>query len=271
MRILFIGDIMGRSGREALIARLPELKAKLKPDVVIVNGENAVHGVGITDKVCKEFYEAGTDVITTGNHVWGQKELLFTIDRDPKTLRPINYPKETPGKGFYIHTLHDGRKIMVINALGRVFMEPLEDPFQMIADLVEKHPLARGVTAIFVDMHAEASSEKMALAQYLDGRVSAVVGTHTHMPTADCQIFDGGTAYQTDAGMTGDYNSVIGMEKTVPIHRFTRKTPTDRMQPADGEATVCGTFIVTDDKTGLATAIEPVRVGPRLSQAMPQI
>ena len=270
MRILFIGDIMGRSGREALARHLPDLKAKLRPDVVIVNGENAVHGTGITDKVCKEFYESGTDVITTGNHVWGQKELMFTIDRDPRTLRPLNYPEGTPGKGSYVHTLPDQRKILVVNALGRVFMEPLDDPFLMLNALVDKHPMGKAVNAIFVDFHAEASSEKMAAAQYLDGRVSAVVGTHTHMPTADCQIFDGGTAYQTDAGMTGDYNSIIGMEKTVPIHRFTRKTPTDRMQPADGEGTLCGTLIVTDDATGHTQKIAPVRVGPRLASTLPE-
>jgi metallophosphoesterase (TIGR00282 family) len=269
MRILFIGDVMGRSGRDALAQYLPDVKMQLKPDVVIVNGENAAHGTGIVDKICREFYESGADIITTGNHVWDQREIILTIDRDPRLLRPINYPKGTPGRGFIVHQLLDGRKILVANAMGRVFMDPLDDPFAALNDLAERHVLGLHVQAAFIDFHAEATSEKMAAAHYLDGRVSAVVGTHTHMPTADCQILSGGTAYQTDAGMTGDYDSVIGVQKDVPIQRFTRKMPTERMQPADGPGTMCGTFIITDDKTGKATAIAPVRKGPRLSETMP--
>lgn len=269
MRILFIGDIMGRAGRDALLKYLPELKARLKPDVVIVNGENAAHGVGIIDKMCQEFYAAGTDVITTGNHIWDQREIILTIDKDPQLLRPINYPKNTPGRGFVIHGLADGRKILVINAMGRVFMDALDDPFAAVNALVEQYVLGRQVQAIFLDFHGEATSEKMAMAHYLDGRVSAVVGTHTHIPTADCQIFSGGTAYQSDAGMTGDYDSVIGVKKEVPIQRFVRKMPTDRMSPAEGEGTLCGNFIVTDDTTGKAQKIAPVCIGPRLIQTMP--
>jgi metallophosphoesterase (TIGR00282 family) len=269
MRILFIGDIMGRSGRDALIKHLPDVKARLKPDVVIVNGENAAHGAGIVDKMCQEFYAAGADVITTGNHVWDQREIILTIDKDPKLLRPLNFPKGTPGRGYVVHSLMDGRKILVMNAMGRVFMDTLDDPFATVSAVVDQHVLGRQVQAAFLDFHAEATSEKMAIAHYLDGRVSAVVGTHTHIPTGDCQIFSGGTAFQSDAGMTGDYDSVIGVKKDVPIQRFVRKMPTDRMSPAEGEGTMCGTFIVTDDATGKAQRIAPVCVGPRLIQTMP--
>jgi len=267
MKILFIGDVVGRSGRDAVTAHLPVLKKKYAPDVVIVNGENAANGVGITDKICKQFYEEGVDVVTTGNHVWDQREIILYIDRDPKLLRPMNYPKGTPGRGHNIYTLMNGQKILVINAMARVFMEPvLDDPFAALDELVKSHVMGRTVNAIFFDFHGEVTSEKMAMAHYLDGRVSAVIGTHTHVPTADHQILVGGTAYQSDAGMTGDYDSIIGVVKDVPIARFTRKMPTERMSPADGVATLCGTFIVTDDATGLAKTIEPVRVGGRLSQ-----
>lgn len=269
MRILFIGDVMGRSGREALAKYMPELKAKLRPDVVIVNGENAAHGIGITSEICKEFYALGTDVITTGNHVWDQREIIPYIDRDPKLLRPINFPKGTPGKGYYIHATPTGQKILVINAMARLFMDPMEDPFAAVNDLLGAYPLGGMVNAIFLDFHGEATSEKMAMAHYVDGRVSAVVGTHTHMPTADIQIFSGGTAYQTDAGMTGDYDSVIGVKKEIPIQRFTRKMPTDRLSPAEGEGTVCGLFVETDQRTGLAVNAGAVRIGPRLKQEIP--
>jgi metallophosphoesterase (TIGR00282 family) len=271
VRILFIGDVMGRSGRDAISAHLPALKEKLKTDVVILNGENAAAGIGITDKICKQFYKDGVDVITTGNHVWDQREIIPYIDRDPKLLRPINFPKGTPGKGAYVHSLSDGRKILVANAMGRLFMDALDDPFAAVEELVQAHALKLKVQASFIDFHAEATSEKMSFAHYFDGRVSAVVGTHTHVPTADAQVLPGGTAYQTDAGMTGDYNSVIGVQKETPIQRFTRKMPTDRLSPADGEATICGVFIETDDKTGLAKRIEPVRTGGRLKVNIPEI
>jgi metallophosphoesterase (TIGR00282 family) len=268
MRILFVGDIMGRSGREALKAHLPALKEELSPDVIIVNGENAAHGIGITEGICKEFYGLGVDVITTGNHVWDQREILTYIDRDKKLLRPLNFPDGTPGYGSYLHTLADGRKILVINAMGRIFMDALDDPFRLVNAIVDSHKIGTKCDAIFLDMHAETTSEKMAMAHYLDGRVSAVVGTHTHIPTADCQVLERGTAFQTDAGMTGDYNSVIGVKPHIPIHRFTKKTPSDRMSPADGEATLCGTFIVTGSN-GMAKNIAPVRIGGRLKGEMP--
>lgn len=260
---------MGRTGRDTLAKHLPTLKEKLYPDVIIVNGENAAHGVGITEKICKEFYEIGVDVITTGNHVWDQREILAYIERDPKLLRPLNYPANTPGNGAVIHELQDGRKIMVINAMARLFMDPMEDPFRVVMELATAHKMGHECDAIFLDFHGEATSEKMAIAHYLDGKISAIVGTHTHVPTADAQVLVGGTAFQTDAGMTGDYDSVIGVRKEISIHRFTRKTPGERMIPADGEGTVCGTLIETSDNTGLAKNVAPVRIGGRLSEAMP--
>ncbi|MGZ9097892.1 MAG: TIGR00282 family metallophosphoesterase [Micavibrio sp.] len=269
MRILFIGDVVGRTGRDALTKHLPDLKKNLRADVVVVNGENAAHGIGITPDICKEFYALGTDVISTGNHIWDQREIIPYIDRDPKLLRPINFPKGTVGKGYYLHALPDGRKILVINAMARLFMDPLDDPFLAVNDLLNTYRLGAGANAILLDFHGEATSEKMAMGHYLDGRASIVVGTHTHVPTADVQIMPGGTAYQTDAGMTCDFDSVIGFKKDVPIQRFTRKMPTDRLTPAEGEGTVCGLFVETDDKTGLAKHACAVRVGGRLKPEMP--
>jgi 2',3'-cyclic-nucleotide 2'-phosphodiesterase len=270
MRILFLGDVVGRSGRDAVVKHLPSLKEKLKPDATIVNGENSAHGVGITEVICKELYAAGTDVITTGNHAWAQREIIPYFDRDPKLLRPLNFPKGTMGNGVYVHQTESGERIAVINAMGRIFMDPIENPFTVMDEVLQSLRLGVQVQAIFVDFHGEATSEKMALAQYLDGRVSAVIGTHTHLPTNDCQIFDAGTGFQSDAGMCGDYNSVIGVKKAVPIHNFVKQTPTERMSPADGEATICGTFIETDAR-GLCRLIEPVIIGPRLKNHMPSV
>jgi metallophosphoesterase (TIGR00282 family) len=271
MRILFFGDIVGRSGRDGLAKHLPDLKSRLKPDVVIANGENAAAGFGITVKMAEEFYALGIDCLTTGNHVWGQKELISAIDRDPKLLRPLNYPEGTPGRGSYLHTLPGGRKILIANLMARVFMEPvLDDPFAAMEKLLAQHRLGQTTQAIFVDFHGETTSEKMAFSHVFDGRISAMVGTHTHIPTADGQILPKGTAYQTDAGMCGDYDSVIGMKKELSIPRFTRKIPGERMSPAEGEATVCGVLIVTDDATGRAQSIEPIRMGGRLRQQVPQ-
>ncbi|MGE3624671.1 MAG: TIGR00282 family metallophosphoesterase [Bdellovibrionales bacterium] len=270
MRILFFGDIMGRSGRDGVARHLPALKTRLKPDVVIINAENAAGGFGITDKIAQEFYALGADCLTTGNHVWDQKELLGTIDRDPRLIRPLNYPEGTPGRGCYLHQLPDGRKILVANIMARLFMEPsLDDPFAATEKLLAQHRLGASVQAILLDFHSEATSEKMAFGHNFDGRVSAVIGTHTHVPTADDQILPKGTAYLSDAGMCGDYDSVIGVKKALSIWRFTRKIPGERMAPAEGEATMCGAFIVTDDATGLARRIEPFRIGGRLRQQMP--
>lgn len=270
MRILFLGDVVGRSGREAVVKHLPSLKEQLKPDVTIVNGENAAHGIGITADICKELYAVGADCITTGNHIWNQREIIPYIAKDERLLRPINFPKGTVGNGLYIHQTQAGEKIAIINAMGRVFMDTLDDPFAVLHETITQLKMGQGVHSIFIDFHAEATSEKMAMAHYLDGRISALVGTHTHMPTADCQILNGGTAYQSDAGMCGDYNSVIGVKKEVPIHRFVRQTPTERMSPADGEATICGTLIETNGR-GHATRMEPIRIGPRLMNFIPKV
>jgi len=265
MRILFIGDIMGRSGREALEKYLPQLKEQHSPDIVIVNGENAANGTGITEKICKQFYEWGADVITTGNHVWDQREIISYIARDDRLLRPVNLMPGTPGNGTCRFRLEDGRDVLVINAQTRLFMASSNDPFSAVLDIVKKESLGRGVAAIFVDLHGEATSEKMSFAHFLDGKVSAVIGTHTHVPTADAHVLKGGTAYMSDAGMTGDYDSVIGVEKDIAVHRFVKDTPSERMRPAKGEATLCGALVEVSDKTGLAESIRPIRLGGVLS------
>lgn len=271
MRILFIGDIYGRSGREALEKHLPRLQDQLKPDVVIVNGENAAHGRGINEKICKGFYEVGVDVVTTGNHIWDQREVIPYIQQSKRLIRPINFPPGTPGKGITEHRLNDGRIIKVINAMGRLFMDAMDDPFRSVAEALENERLGQTAHAIFVDFHAETTSEKLAFANYFDGKVSAVVGTHTHIPTADAHILKNGTGFQTDAGMTGDYDSIIGADKHVPIQRFATKMPMDKMRPASGEGTLCGVIIVTSDNTGRTTAIDRVCTGPVLKEYIPDI
>jgi metallophosphoesterase (TIGR00282 family) len=271
MRLLFCGDVVGRSGREVVVEHLPRLRRELALDFAVVNGENAAGGFGITEKICAELYAAGADVVTTGNHIWDQKETLGSIDRDPRLLRPLNYPQGTPGRGAGVFAATRGRKVMVLNPMGRLFMDPLDDPFACVERELASQRLGATVDAIIVDVHAEATSEKMAMGHLLDGRVSLVVGTHTHVPTADSQILPKGTAYQTDAGMCGDYDSVIGMEKAVPIARFTRKLPTERMAAASGPATLCAVFVETDDKTGLARQVSPIRIGGRLTPHWPTI
>lgn len=270
MRILFVGDIVGRPGREVLARELPGLRKTLKVDFVVVNGENAAHGAGITEKICAEILEAGADVVTGGNHSWDQREALSFIERQPRLLRPHNFPAGAPGRGVAVFEAPRGRKVLVMNLMGRLFMDPLDDPFTMVDRELSRHRLGHTVHAAILDFHAEATSEKMAMAHYVDGRVSLCIGTHTHVPTADTMVLNAGTAYQSDAGMTGDYDSVIGMEKTVPIARFVKKLPTERLTPATGEGTLCGLFVETDERTGLATAAEPVRVGGRLGRALPE-
>ncbi|MEX1204907.1 MAG: TIGR00282 family metallophosphoesterase [Dongiaceae bacterium] len=270
MRILFCGDIVGRSGRDVVCEHLPRLRRELALDFVVANGENAAAGFGITEKICADLYAAGVDVVTTGNHVWAQRETVGFIDRDPRLLRPQNYPAGTPGRGAALLAAARGRKVLVVNVMGRLFIEPvLDDPFAAVERELAAHRLGATVDAIVVDVHAEASSEKMAMAHVLDGRVSLVVGTHTHVPTADSQVLPRGTAYQTDAGMCGDYDSVIGMEKAVPIARFTRKLPTERLAPAQGPGSLCAVFVETDDKSGLARRVAPCRVGGRLRPYWP--
>jgi 2',3'-cyclic-nucleotide 2'-phosphodiesterase len=269
MKVLFCGDVVGKAGRQAVVEHVPELRRQLGLDFVIVNGENSAHGFGITGTICQTFYDAGVDVVTTGNHVWAQRELINYIDGDERLLRPINYPEGTPGRGANLFDIPGGKRVMVINPMGRLFMEAIDDPFAAVTQALANHRLGQTVDCIVVDMHAEATSEKMSMGHYFDGCVSLVVGTHSHVPTADGQILPGGTAYQTDAGMCGDYDSIIGMEKKVAIDRFVNKMPTGRLSPADGEATLCGVYLETDDATGLATHVAPLRLGGRLNQQWP--
>ncbi|MDV7339103.1 TIGR00282 family metallophosphoesterase [Terasakiella sp. A23] len=271
MRFLYCGDVMGKSGRAAILENIPKLRERLNLDFVIVNGENAAHGFGITQKICNSFYDHGVDVITLGNHSWDQREVMNFIDDEPRLLRPINYPEGTPGKGLNIYDLPDGRKFLVGQVMGSLFMPPLEDGFKGIREALENLQMGKDFHAGLVDIHAEATSEKMALGHFLDGQVSLVAGTHSHVPTADAQILPNGTAYQTDLGMCGDYNSVIGMEKEVPIDRFANPGKKGRLEPAKGEATLCGAYVETDDATGLATFICPVRIGGRLISIMPEV
>lgn len=270
MKLLYLGDVVGRTGRAAALEAIPHLRRDLGLDFVVVNGENSAHGFGITPKICQEFYDAGADAITTGNHVWDQRELIAYIDGDPRLVRPANFPRGTPGRGAAEVPLPDGRKVLVAQVMGRLFLDPLDDPFQALEEILSRHRLGVTVAAVVVDVHAEATSEKMALGHAFDGRATLVVGSHSHVPTADAQVLSGGTAYITDAGMCGDYDSVIGMGKAVAISRFTKKIPGERLSPADGEATVCGIYVETDDRTGLARRAEPVRIGGRLSRAHPK-
>lgn len=269
MRLLFCGDVMGRSGRDAVCERVPKLREELKLDFVVANGENAAHGFGITEKLCTEFYAAGVDVLTTGNHVWDQREIISYIATDRRLLRPANYPAGAPGSGSGVYSARDGHRVLVVNVMTRLFMEPLDDPFAALEAILAKERLGATVDAVIVDVHGEATSEKHAFGHAADGRVSLVVGSHSHIPTADTQILPRGTAYQTDAGMCGDYDSVIGMEKELAIQRFLRRMPTGRLSPAQGEGTLCAVYVETDDRTGLARRVEPLRLGGRLSQAWP--
>ncbi|MCG8509415.1 MAG: TIGR00282 family metallophosphoesterase [Rhodospirillales bacterium] len=270
MRIIYLGDVVGKSGRTAVLDNLRRLRSDLSADFVIVNGENSAHGFGITRTICDSFLAAGADVIVTGNHVWDQRDTIEYIQEEERLLRPANFPADTPGQGYHVYSLSGGRKILVIQVQGRLFMPPIDDPFALLNDVVSMHPMGQAVDAIFVDVHAEATSEKMGAGQMLDGRVSAVIGSHTHIPTADAQILPGGTAYLTDIGMCGDYDSVIGMKKATAIERLVSVLPTDRLEPATGEATVCGAFLETDDSTGLALSFEPIRIGGRLAPTMPR-
>ena len=269
MNVLFIGDLVGKSGRKAIDEHLPNIASELELDFIVVNAENSAHGFGVTAPICESLFEMGVDVITTGNHVWDQREIMDYIGGEPRLLRPINYPEGTPGLGSGVFETRAGKKVLVIHPMGRLFMEALDDPFMAVQKALLNHRLGETVDFILVDVHAEASSEKMAMAHRFDGKVSMVVGTHSHIPTADAQVLPGGTAYQTDAGMCGDYNSVIGMQKEAAIDRFISKIRTARLEPATGEGTFCGVFVESSDKTGLAKRISPVRRGGRLAPQNP--
>jgi metallophosphoesterase (TIGR00282 family) len=255
MRILFLGDVVGRSGRAAVLETLPKLRERYRADFVVVNGENSAGGFGISEAIFNELLDAGADVVTTGNHVWDQREALVFIERHDRLLRPVNFPAGTPGRGAGLFKAANGMDVLVVNAQGRVFMADLDDPFRAVEQELSACGLKSGTDAILIDFHAEATT--------------AVIGTHTHVPTADEFVLNGGTAYISDAGMCGDFDSILGMDKEEPIARFLTKIHSRRFAPSMGEATVCGVAIEVDDATGLAKAIAPVRLGGRLSQVEP--
>jgi metallophosphoesterase (TIGR00282 family) len=271
LRILFVGDVVGRSGRTAIEQYLPKLRHELALEAVIVNGENAAGGYGLTAKIAQQFFGQGADLITLGNHAWDQRELLTHIDTEPRIVRPLNMMPGTPGRGTGEIRLADGRRLMVLQVLGRLFMSLADDPMRALEAELAAVCLGADVAAIIVDVHAEATSEKLAHGHCFDGRVSAVVGTHTHVPTADHRILPGGTAFMTDVGMTGDYDSVIGMDKHASLDRWRSPLPGRKMEPAMGEATLCAVFIETDDRTGLARMVAPVRIGGTMPGAMPTL
>jgi 2',3'-cyclic-nucleotide 2'-phosphodiesterase len=269
MRILFVGDVVGRSGRAIVTERLPGLIRDWKLDFVAVNGENSAGGFGITEAIYRELIEAGADAVTLGNHAWDQKEALVFIERVPRLIRPINYPAGTPGPGAALLEAKNGGRVLVVNAMGRIFMDALDDPFVAVERELSACPLHQGADAIIIDIHAEATSEKQAIGHYCDGRVSLVVGTHTHVQTADLRVLPGGTAFLSDVGMTGDYESVIGMSKEEPMQRFLRKISAARFEAATGPATLCAVAVETDPATGLAVRVGAVRLGGSLEQAVP--
>src|SRR3954451_16000421 len=269
MRILFIGDIVGRSGRSVVAERLPGLIADWKLDLVVINGENAAGGFGITETIYQDLLDAGADAITLGNHAWDQREALVFIERAPRLIRPINYPPGTPGRGAAMIESKNGARVLVMNAMGRIFMDPLDDPFTAVDRELAACPLKTAADAIIIDMHCEATSEKQSMAYMCDGRASLVVGTHTHAPTADHRILPAGTAFMSDVGMTGDYQSVIGMDKDEPLGRFLRRISTSKFEAATGPGTLSALAVETDDTTGLATRVGPVRLGGVLEETKP--
>ena len=258
MRIFYCGDIVARPGREVVLKNLAKIRADYKADVIIANVENAAHGFGVTPGICRDFLEKGADVLVTGNHFLNQRDILPYLNDCKVIIRPANIPAENPGRGFTIFELADGRRILVLQVLGRLFMEAVDCPVQAIENILKNYTLGKNIDAVFVDIHAEATSEKVSLGYYLDGRVSAVAGTHTHVPTADWRVLPKGTAYITDVGMCGNYNSVLGFDTAAPINRLCRRYVCDRLTPASGEGTLYGILVETDDKTGLAKSIQQI-------------
>ena len=270
MRLLYLGDVVGRSGRAAVRERLKDLRARLRADFVVVNGENATSGAGLNAEHARALLDAGADVLTLGDHAFDQRDMLSFIESEPRILRPLNFSRAAPGKGARVYDAPGGRKVLVAQVLGQVFMKrPFDDPFSAVDAVLKAHPMGGLVQASLIDIHCEATSEKMAMGHYCDGRASVVVGTHTHVPTADAMILPKGTAYQTDAGMCGDYNSVIGMDKEEPLRRFITGMGKGRFQPAMGEATLAGLFVETDDRTGKAKSVQMIRDGGVLSPSDP--
>jgi metallophosphoesterase (TIGR00282 family) len=270
MKILFLGDVVGRAGRDAVISRLPRLREEWSLDFVVVNGENATAGIGISADHAKAILNAGADCLTLGDHAFDQKDMFSFIETEPRIIRPLNYAKTAPGRGARLFDARGGRKILVAQVLGQVFMKrPFDDPFSAVDAVLRNHPLGGMAQAILVDVHAEATSEKMGMGHWCDGRASVVVGTHTHVPTGDAQILSGGTAFQSDAGMCGDYNSVIGMDKLEPLRRFVTGMGKERFTPAEGDATLAGLYVETDDRSGKATKVRMIRVGGKLQESLP--
>ena len=270
MRILFLGDVMGRAGRTALAERLPALRAAWGLDFVVVNGENASSGAGLSADHARLILQAGADCITLGDHAFDQKDMFAFIETEPRIIRPLNFSKVAPGRGARVFEATQGRRVLVTQVLGQVFMKrPFDDPFSAVEAVLKTHPLGGAVQATVVDIHAEATSEKMGMGHWCDGQASLVVGTHTHVPTGDAMILKGGTAYQTDAGMCGDYDSVIGMEKMEPLRRFITGMAKSRFEPAEGPATLSGTYVETDDRTGRALKVRMIRQGGKLEEAAP--
>lgn len=269
MRLLFLGDIVGRTGRNAILEALPGIREHYKLDFVIINGENAAGGFGITESILNDLIDAGADCVTLGNHAFDQKDTLVFIERHDRLIRPLNFPKGTPGRGAVMLKAKNGSDVLVINAMGRVFMTELDCPFRAVDNEITACKLKQGADVILVDFHAEATSEKQSFGYFVDGRVTGVIGTHTHTPTSDHRILPNGTAFMSDAGMCGDYNSVLGMDAEEPLSRFLTKIPRTRYEPAMGEATLCGLAIDIDDATGLARRIAPFRRGPHLDPVEP--
>lgn len=265
IRVLFLGDIVGRTARNEVIDQVPALREEYKLDFLVVNCENAAGGFGVTPKICEALFDAGVDVLTTGNHVWDKPEIIPYIETQPRLLRPLNMPEATPGNGVVTHTNQAGKRLTVINVMTNLFMAPNDPVFAALHGALVRHKLGRDADFILVDAHGEATSEKMALGHMVDGRASMLVGTHTHVPTADHRILPGGTAYQTDSGMCGDYDSVIGMNKEAATDRFTGRSKS-RLSVALGAVTICGLLVEADD-TGMAQTVRPLRRGGELAPA----
>jgi hypothetical protein len=255
--LLLCGDVVGRTGREIICQQIPSLRKEHNLDAVIVNGENAAGGFGINASICRDFFACGVDVITTGNHIWDQRDIIHYIDQEKRLLRPVNWTSGAPGQGSVLFKTVKGYNIAVINVMGRLFMEALGDPFEALEKEVLKYQKIADM--IVVDFHAEASSEKLAAAYYFDGRIGALVGTHTHVPTADARILPQGTAYQTDLGMCGDYNSIVGMTRETAIPRFLKKGPVPRLAVAEGAAELWGCIITFDCKIKKALSISSIK------------
>ncbi|MDE0304606.1 MAG: TIGR00282 family metallophosphoesterase [Albidovulum sp.] len=267
MRILFLGDVVGRTGRSAITGRLPKLRAELNVDFIAVNCENATNGLGLSPAHARAILAAGADCITLGDHAFDQRDMIDYVAKEPRIVLPLNYAKKQPAPGARVFRA-GGKKILVAVALGRVFMNrPFDDPFEPVSSILDKFRLGTAVDASIVEIHAEATSEKAAIGIWCDGRASLVVGTHTHVPTADARILDKGTGFVSDIGMCGDYNSIIGMNADEPLTRFVSGMPGKRIQPATGESTISGVIVELDDATGLARRIAPLREGGSLENA----